>query len=407
MVIVISSNDIIVHAMIINKIIRAQHQKREDRSAPLIRGNLHPHNRNTRKLIDFLEKQREKYGSASSYASNFTESPTLSNLSKEYFFDGKRLENKHDTVSTNLAFENIHETQCRRYMAVITHALDHHVYNTPGTTGDYVPIIIYEQNDICYLYIALLNVQDDITIDENTGEILDTTSLNSNTFKIAVKVSLNGMLDHYESIKNGSEETPANYVWWVQKGNDQIPQYIQNFIPVKYKIDDAKTTKRLMLTLRAYLDSSPFTHSARDAIDKSVHSLLSHKAEQKIAVNITTDIDPIITTMAEQHGVDLSSNSFKDYRFAHGFQDDEVGNVFYPDSKAVKGLGQLKFDINVAGSEPIKISGMRSHAGNTIELNEDDPSNPFVQIKVEPHDAEAIRQKLNQGNSNGSEARED
>jgi len=406
-VIVSSSNDIIVHAMIINKIIRAQHQKREDRSAPLIRGNLHSNNKNTRKLIDFLEVQREKYGSASSYASNFTESPTLSNISKEYFFDGKYLEDKHDTESTNLTVENIHETQCRRYMAVITHALDHHVYNTPGTTGDHVPIIIYEQNDICYLYIALLNVQDDITIDENTGEILDTTSLNSNTFKIAVKVSLNGMLDHYESIKNGLDETSANYVWWVQKGKDQIPQYIQNFIPVKYKIDDAKTTKHLMLTLRGYLDTSSFTPHARDAIDKSVYSLLNHKAEKKESVNITTDIDPIITTMAEQLGIDLSTNLFKDYRIANGFQDDEVGNVFYPDSKAVRGLGQLKFDINVAGSEPIKISGMRSHAGNTIDLNNDDPSNPFVQIKVEPRDVEAIRQKLNQGNSNESEARED
>jgi flagellar biosynthesis/type III secretory pathway protein FliH len=49
---------------------------------------------------------------------------------------------------------------------------------------------------------------------------------------------------------------------------------------------------------------------------------------------------------------------------------------------------------------------MRSHAGNTIDLNNDDPSNPFVQIKVEPRDVEAIRQKLNQGNSNESEARE-
>jgi len=401
------SNKIIVHAMVINKIIREQHQKRENRSAPLIRGNLHSHNKNTLKLINFLETQREKYGYASSCASDFTKTPTLSNLSKEHLFDGKFLDDRHDTESTNLAVENIHETQCRRYMAIITHALDHHVYNMPATTGDHVPIIIYEQNDICYLYAALLNVQDDITIDETTGEILDTTSLNSNTFKIALKVSLNGMFDHYESIKNGLDETPINYVWWVQKGKEQIPQYIQNFIPVKYKIDDAKTTKHLMLTLRGYLATSPFVNNDRDIIDKSVYSLLAQKAEQKLPVNITTDIDTIITVMAEQLGIDLSSNSFKDYRLANGFEDDEVGNVFYPDSKAVKCIGQLKFDINVAGSEPIKISGMRSHAGNTIDLNDDDPSNPFVQIKVEPRDVEAIRQKLNQGKADESEEGED
>ena len=149
---------------------------------------IHSNNINTLKLINFLEAQRDKYGHASSCASDFTQTPALSNLSKEYLFDGKFLDDKHDTEATNLAVESIHQTQCRRYMATITHALDHHVYNMPATTGDHVPIIIYEQNDICYLYIALLNVQDDITIDETTGEILDTTSLNSNTFKIALGI---------------------------------------------------------------------------------------------------------------------------------------------------------------------------------------------------------------------------
>lgn len=416
------SNDIIVHAMIINKIIREQHQKRENRTPPLIRANLHPHNKNALKLINFLEAQREKYGHASSCASDFTKTPTLSNLSKEYLFDENFLDDRHDTEKTNLALESIYETQYRRYLAVITHALDHHVYSMPATTGDHVPIIFYEQNDIFYLYIALLNVQDDITIDEITGEILDTTSLNSNTFKIALKVDLNGMYDHYVKLKeqehNASELLESNtiedntndlpnYVWWVQKGKEQIPQYVQNFIPVKYKIDDAKTTKHLMLTLRGYLGTSPFASNDKDVIDKLVYSLLADKAEQKLPVNITTDIDPIINGIAAQREIDLSSNLFKDYRIANGFKDDEVGNVFFPDRTTVKGLGQLKFDIKVEGSEPIKISGMRSHAGNTIELDDNDPNSPYVKIKVEPSDVPLIKQLLNQGLMNESEESED
>ncbi|WP_151738507.1 nucleoid-associated protein [Acinetobacter junii] len=417
------SNGIIVHAMIINKIIREQHQKRENRTAPLIRANLHPHNKNAIKLINFLEAQREKYGHASSCASDFTKTPTLSNISKEYLFDGNLLDDRHDTEKTNLAIENIYQTQYRRYLAVITHALDHHVYSMPATTGDHVPIILYEKNDIFYLYIALLNVQDDITIDENTGEILDTTSLNSNTFKIALKVDLNGMYGHYiklkEQEKNANDdelESDAiegtiidlpNYVWWVQKGKEQIPQYVQNFIPVKYKIDDAKTTKHLMLTLRGYLGTSPFANNDRDVIDKLVYNLLTDKAEQKLPVNITTDIDPIINGIAAQREIDLSSNLFKDYRIENGFKDDEVGNIFFPDRTTVKGLGQLKFDIKVEGSEPIKISGMRSHAGNTIELNEEDPDSPYVKIKVELSDVPALRQQLNQGAIDEPEKSED
>lgn len=286
----------------------------------------------------------------------------------------------------------------------------------PATTGDHVPIIFYEQDDIFYLYIALLNVQDDITIDETTGEILDTTSLNSNTFKIALKVDLNGMYDHYVKLKeqesnasdvpeNNTNDLP-NYVWWVQKGKEQIPQYVQNFIPVKYKIDDAKTTKHLMLTLRGYLSTSPFVNNDRDVIDKLVYGLLADKAEQKLPVNITTDIDPIINGIAAQREIDLSSNLFKDYRIANGFKDDEVGNVFFPDRTTVKGLGQLKFDIKVEGSEPVKISGMRSHAGNTIELDDYDPNSPYLKIKVEPSDVPLIKQLLNQGQINESEERE-
>ncbi|MFN3289075.1 MAG: nucleoid-associated protein [Acinetobacter sp.] len=404
-----SSNEIIVHAMIINKVIRAQHQKREDRSLPLIRANLHSHNKNATKLIEFLEKQLEKFGHASSCASDFGTLQTLCFYTKEALFEGSSLDGaKLDAEKTNLSIENQFETQYRRFMAIITFALDHHVYSMPATTGDHVPIILYEKNDNFFLYIALLNVQDDITIDETTGEILGTTSLNSSTFKIALKVNLNVMYEHYEKIiNNTAQDENEPYVWWVQKGKEQIPQYIQNFIPVKYKIDDVKTTKNLMLTLRGYLATTEFSNNDVDVIDKLVYNLLIDRAEKKDAVNIATDIDPIINEIAVQRGIDLSKNQFKDYRNENLIKDEEIGNVFFPDKTTIKGLGQLKFDINVAGNAPIKISGMRSHAGNTIELNEDDESNPYIQIKVEPRDVEAIKLKLNQGKMNESEESED
>ncbi|HCJ7898945.1 TPA: hypothetical protein NV511_002182, partial [Acinetobacter baumannii] len=141
------SNKIIVHAMIINKVIREQHQKKENRSPPLIRGNLHPHNQNAFKLIKFLDAQLNKYGAASSCSSDFQTLPTLSNLTKQYLFEDTILGHEFDSEKTNLSKESKCETQYRRYMGAITSALDHHVYNQPATTGDHVPIIIYEQNN--------------------------------------------------------------------------------------------------------------------------------------------------------------------------------------------------------------------------------------------------------------------
>ncbi len=399
-----------VHGMVINKIIKNQHQTKSNRTLPLIRNDLHPHNGNAIKLIQFLDNQLKKFGQASSCASDFDRLPTLSNLSKNHLFSGELLSSQYDFGRTELTTETKYETQYRRFMAVLTQALDHHIYEESSTSGDHVPIILYEQNDNFYLYIALLNVKDEITIDENTGVILDTTTLNSSTFKIALKVNLDDMFKHIEILNtelagtdnsngNISLQDVNNYVLWVQKGNEKIPAYIQNFIPVLYKVDDAKTTKNLMLTLRNYLNTTPLPVEDKDAIDKLVYNLLQDKAHKKQSVNIVTDIDSIIDTIAEQREIDLSENRFQDYRQNNGFENDEVGNVFFPDQKTVAGLAQLKLNVNVSGSQPIKISGMRSHAGNTMEVVDND-SDPYLRIKLEPGDVPTLKQQLSQGQFN-------
>ncbi|MEL1713013.1 hypothetical protein V2W47_19730, partial [Acinetobacter baumannii] len=87
--------------------------------------------------------------------------------------------------------------------------------------------------------MALLSLEDTITIDEKTGDIIDTSSINKKALKVAFKINLDKMKLHSAG-KIGFK--PENYVSWIQKGSDKIPEYIQDYIPVKYRIDDKKAT---------------------------------------------------------------------------------------------------------------------------------------------------------------------
>lgn len=72
--IVTNSNNIIVQAMIIHRILKKENQK--NRTPPVIRQNLHTNDDKTVKLIKFLDDLLDQNGLAHSHASNFSESST-------------------------------------------------------------------------------------------------------------------------------------------------------------------------------------------------------------------------------------------------------------------------------------------------------------------------------------------
>lgn len=390
--IVTSSNNIIVQAMIIHRILKKENQK--TRTAPLIRQNLHSNDDKTVKLINFLDDLLAHNGLAHSHASTFDESSTASKLLKDHLFNSNLLNAVADEeIKTDLKSETKEQTQYRRLSNKLTHALDYHIYRSTQTTGDHLPIIFYKQNDIDYLYMALLSLEDTITIDEITGDIIDTSSINKKALKVAFKINLNKMRSH---AIGGTSFKAENYVSWIQKGNEKIPEYIQDYIPVKYRIDDKKATTKLVKTLGAFLSKSGFDDTSSEYIYEQVLQLLKDKVEHKQEINIVEDIDTIVDKKAKACSIDItqSNNDFKAYRELNGYSpnDLDASNIFTPEKGS---LGKFeKFTLSLGSFNPIKITGTQEDIGHTISLNEQDPSAPFVTIAIKPDELPKARDIL-------------
>jgi nucleoid-associated protein len=387
-----SSKKIIVQAMIIHRILKKENQK--NRTPPVIRQNLHTNDDKTVKLIKFLDDLLDQNGLAHSHASNFAESSTASKLLNDHLFKSKLLKAVADEeVKTDLKSEKGEQTQYRRLSNKLTHALDYHIYQSTQTTGDHLPIIFYKQGNVNYLYMALLSLEDTITIDEKTGDIIDTSSINKKALKVAFKINLDKMKQH---ASGGTSFKPENYVSWIQKGSDKIPEYIQDYIPVKYRIDDKKATSKLIKKLGEFLSQSEFDNASSEKVYEQVIQLLKDKVEHKQEVNIVEDVDTIIVKKAKACAIDTTNtiNDFKAFRELNGYSenDNHASNIFTPEKDSLSKFE--KFTLSLGSYNPIRITGTQEDIGHTIKLNDKDPKAPFVTITIKPEDLSKARDIL-------------
>lgn len=129
-----ASNEIIVQAIIIHRILKEQDQKNE--TPPLIRPNLHSNDKKAVKLVQFLDELLTKNGLAYSQASTFDQTTTASKILSKYLFNNSELLARDDESETLIELETEELTKYRRISNELTHALHHHIYQAPKTTGD-------------------------------------------------------------------------------------------------------------------------------------------------------------------------------------------------------------------------------------------------------------------------------
>lgn len=419
-----------IRASIIHRIIKDVHQQAPNITPPIIRERLHNDDNQVEKLISFLDSQLEKSGLAHSFVSDFISANTLSNVLDNYLFSYGLILSKlnlhfHTTTEVNLLnyrnwlktksyfevpkhsnenpeilfSENVSQTRYRRITNLITSALNYHIYKEGMTTGDHLPIIFYQQDGHNYLYIALLSLKDNITIEESTGEILDTTSIDTSALKVACKIDLDSMKLHQSNITDDNYQ-PLNYISWVQKGKtEKIQEYIQDFIPVMVRIDDKTATSKLMRSLTSFLKDSDFDNNARGEINSDVIRLLKSKAIAKQPVNIVEEIDPIIETKASSLSIDITNekNNFKIYRENNGYgvNQQDNSNIFSPEKNPLKSYE--KFDISVGDNNDLEISGLQSILGDKVIFN-DDPNNPKLEIHLTLDETIKVREVFERAN---------
>lgn len=389
-----------VQATIIHRILKVQHQKTV--TPPIIRESLHSDKSKVIKLINFLDDLLEKYGLAHSFCSDFSINNTLSKSLNDYLFQKNSVPAEKSEKPNIVASETPDETQLRRITNQLTHALHYHIYQDSRTTGDHLPLIFYKENGNDYLYFALLSLADTITIDETTGNILDTTLIDGNALKVACKVNLTQMKIHANSTDPNFQ--PSNYISWVQRGSgEKIVEYIQNYIPVKYRIDDRNATTKLMKTLTVFLYESTFDNNSREEIHSEVIKLLRRKAKAKEPINIVENIDPIIASKASSNEVDITANCFKTFREKKGYgeNDPNASNIFSPAPEPLNNFE--KFDILIGIENAIKISGIQSALRHKVKLLEDS-NNPRIEISLSADDVQKVKQVFSNSNLYESDA---
>ena len=429
-----SNTNIEVQASIIHQIIKETNHTTE--TPPLLRDKLHADYQQVIKLVEFLENQLEKNGLAHSKLKKFDTSNTLGKVLSEYMFEmpslthltytptinridndiyiqkvidyypfSSRLPVPTDENESISEIESILQTRLRRISKLLTKALHYHIYKEAMTTGDHLPIIFYKKNGISYLYIALLSLKDNITINEDTGEILDIKHIDSGALKVACKINLDSLNKH--KINNTDDTVTNNYVSWIQKGKAQkIHEYIQDFLPVLVRIDDKSATTKAIVTLERYLKQSSLPDDAKKEVHKDVLALFKQRAEDKQPINLVEDIDPILNAKAEAYSIDISEeDSFKIFREQHGYgpDDEDNSNVFSPFKEPLKNFEI--FDLIVGNDEFIKISGKQSLIGDKIRLGLDE-DNPELIIRLDPRELEKVKIEFAKANRYESDAEE-
>ena len=410
-----SQSNAIVQASIIHQIIKVAHQT--SITPPLVRQRLHSDTLQVQKLIDFFDEQLEKNGLAHSRIESFDSPNTLGEVLSDYLFNMAELRyfrfgfaitlsfphvrvwevlspvppltNEHQSVTNQ---ESLEQTRYRRITSHITKALHHHVYAEPMTTGDHLPMIFYTLGDVEYLDIALLSLTDAITIDEQTGEIIDTDHIDASNLKIACRINITKLKEHrYKS--TDSTYQAENYIAWIQKGtSSKIPEYIQDFLPIRVRLDDTVATTKLMKSLINYLKQSSFSEKDKKEVQSEVLTILSHKAKHKDSVNIVDEIDPIIATKSTLSNLTIAAeDSFKVFRENNGYaaSDENNSNIFAPAADPLKNYETFSF--HLGEEEVIRVSGSRSLLGEEIKLKEDDNDEAVIEIKVSSENLPAIR----------------
>src|SRR5690606_32610531 len=135
-----------------------------------------------------------------------------------------------------------------------------------ATTGEHVPVIFYTRDGDRYLLISLISLSDYQNIDDK-GQFTDTGAIDAEALKVGLQVNLDELLSHHLSRETTYE---PQYVRWIQRRAANLPDYIQEFVPVGKKIDDRISTKEFLSALTDYLSSTFEYEEQRSEIHSAI-----------------------------------------------------------------------------------------------------------------------------------------
>ncbi len=316
-----------------------------------IQPNLHTANDHLTTFVEYAEKQLQISGRNSSISGGFGIQHTLSKILGDQYF----------SISGQPNYLNITKELAK--------GLYHFVTKKAATTGEYIPMIFYTENDIDYLLISLISLNKYINIDN--GEFSDVDAIDNDALKVGIKVNLTAMKSHYDDPNN---EPQNSYIQWIQRGSKKLPDYIQEFIPVSQKIDNTKATKNFIKYLQSYTEQTFEDDAIRNKVEADVYTLMRTKLDNNEPIHIEEDIDTLLETALTTYGITDKPN-FSEYR-----ENNEIvlDSSFKIDKENLNKVEKFNFSLKEKG---ITIKGTIAELGDSVKAI-DDTDNDEIYLKI-------------------------
>lgn len=349
------------------------HQIKKAQNAPASTATLHLQqklhsttNTHLANFIQYAEQQLQKTGKNSSISGGFNVQYTLSKILADGYF------------KQNVPIDYLQLSKD------IAQGLYHFVTQKGATTGEYIPMVFYSENDSDYLSISLISLNKYINIDTQ-GEFSDTSVIDNDALKVGIKINLTKMAEHY--VLPNSEQPEDSYIQWIQRGRTKLPDYIQNFIPVGERIDNSKATSALLKNIKNYTASVFEDPKIRHKVETDVVTLLRTKSNKGESVHIEEDIDELLNSALTTHGLE-NKPQFAQYRQTNNIVLDSSFNV-----DADKLRPYEKFDLSLT-NKGILIRGEMKELGKTIFVDKDENSEKkYLRIELAEDEFEQITQR--------------
>ncbi|MFB6349841.1 nucleoid-associated protein [Moraxella sp. ZJ142] len=355
---------IVIKAGVIHQIKKQQNSPSTNATLQL-QSALHTTNNHLSTFVDYAEQQLQKSGRNRSISGGFGIQHTLSQVLAHNYFTNQGQVN-YLQLSKDLA-----------------QGLYHFVTQKTATTGEYVPMVFYSQNDMDYLLISLISLNKYININTQ-GEFSNTSVIDNDALKVGIKINLTEMQKHYAMPND--EQPEGCYIQWIQRGNTKLPDYIQDFIPVGEKIDNGKSTSATLKTIKNYTTSVFEDPKIRYKVESDVVTLMRTKYENGESVHIEEDIDTLLNNALTTYGLE-NRPKFSDYRQTNNIV---LDSCFKVDEGKLRPYE--KFDLSLP-NKGITVKGEMGQLGESIFVEEDKYHKKYLKIELEQDEFDQITQR--------------
>ena len=237
-------------------------------------------------------------------------------------------------------------------------------------TENYIAFIHYTIDDMEYVIVCVLKLEEGVTIDSDTMEVVDVTSIQKKNIHEGARVSIEGFNDH-----KGDEEV-ADYILWIKTKSYKLSNYFQNLFNVDEYIDNKSETTNLKKALDNFInktiDNSDLDNEnksrVRDKLREETYGYIHTVASNQEALDFE-EIEKLTDAVLSTNNVVAERTFVEHINEFHS----SIPNLFKPYDGATKTWGKLKTTIKSRSNHEIKLVIDRAilHDKQYVEINTD------------------------------------